>query len=231
MISEPSGSTKQPRVVLAERSLPQPIYAFAPNRDTLGGTAYLLVNPLGNVLVDCPAWDESTSAFLQNQGGVRWLVLTHRGALGKVREIQQAVGCEVIIQEQEAYLLPQVTVTTFQQDLELPTGDRIFWTPGHSPGSSCLYHPQGGGILFSGRHLLPDRSARPTPLRTAKTFHWPRQLRHVQGLLQQFSPETLAWICPGASTGFLRGATAIGNAYEGVADLDFEALRSMQPGL
>jgi glyoxylase-like metal-dependent hydrolase (beta-lactamase superfamily II) len=34
---------------------------------------------------------------------------------------------------------------------------QIFWTPGHSPGSSCLYYRKFGGVLFSGRHLVPNR--------------------------------------------------------------------------
>ncbi|MGI0492154.1 MBL fold metallo-hydrolase [Alkalinema pantanalense CENA528] len=223
--------SKAPRPVLPEQALPHPIYAFTPNRDTLGGTAYLIVHPAGNLLIDSPAWDEVTQSFLQSQGGVRWLFLTHRGAMGKVREIQEALHCDVIVQEQEAYLLPKVKVTPFQQTFEFPTGDRAIWTSGHSPGSACLYHPAGGGILFSGRHLLPDRHQKPAPLRTSKTFHWPRQLRNIQTLIKKFSPETLAWICPGASTGYLRGATAIGQAYSALTALDFSTLQQMPPGL
>lgn len=57
--------------------------------------------------------------FLQEQGGVKQLFLTHRGAIGQVKAIQQETGCEVVIQEQEAYLLPQMAVTTFQQEIRL----------------------------------------------------------------------------------------------------------------
>nr|WP_242042011.1 MBL fold metallo-hydrolase [Alkalinema sp. FACHB-956] len=229
--ANPPPPGKAPRPVLPDQALPYPIYAFAPNRDTLGGTAYLVVYPQGNLLIDSPAWDGATRDFLQAQGGVRWLFLTHRGAMGKVRELQEALHCEVIVQEQEAYLLPKVNVTAFQHTFELPSGDRAIWTSGHSPGSTCLYHPGGGGILFSGRHLLPDRQQKPVPLRTSKTFHWPRQLRNIQTLIEAFSPETLAWICPGASTGYLRGATAIGQAYSALTALDFSALQQMAPGL
>ena len=66
-----------------------PFLRFSPNRDTLGGTAYLIVETEGNLLIDCPAWDEANRSFLQTQG-VRSLVITHRGGMGKVREMQQA---------------------------------------------------------------------------------------------------------------------------------------------
>jgi glyoxylase-like metal-dependent hydrolase (beta-lactamase superfamily II) len=189
------------------------IFAFSPNRDTLGGTAYLICETV-NILVDCPAWDEANRDFLQTQGGVQWLFLTHRGAIGKAREIQQALGCAIVIQEQEAYLLPSLTVTTFQHELTLTAATRALWTPGHSPGSACLYHSSFGGILFSGRHLLPTPQGQLRPVQSSTTFHWRRQLQSVQQLHSTFTPETLHYICPGANIGFLRGKAVVETGYE-----------------
>ena len=198
----------------------------------MGGTAYLIREAAGNILVDCPVWEADYLKFLQEQGGVRWLFLTHRGGIGpQVKQMQQTLNCEVLIQEQEAYLLPGIAVTPFQQEIRLSSLTQIFWTPGHSPGSACLYHDRYGGVLFSGRHLLPNQQGDPLPLRIAKTFHWPRQLRSVQHLRDRFTAETLAYLCPGANTGFLRGERALGQAYEKLARLDLEALRQMKPGL
>jgi glyoxylase-like metal-dependent hydrolase (beta-lactamase superfamily II) len=224
---------KPPHLVFAPKALasgvdaksPQsapPIYRFSPNRDTLGGTAYLIGDPAGNVLIDCPAWHENHADFLGAQGGVRWLVLTHRGGMGRVREIQARFGCEVMVQEQEAYLLPDVPTQPFQQSCRLTPNSEVIWTPGHSPGSACVYH--SAGVLFTGRHLLPDQQAHPAPLHTAKTFHWPRQIRSIQMLIERFGPETLGWICPGASLGFLRGRSAIDDAYTKLTSLDLKQL-------
>ncbi len=201
------------------------IYAFSPNRDTLGGTAYLIVEKEGNILLDCPAVDEVTCEFLTSQGGVKTLFITHRGAIGKARELQNIFNCDVLIQEQEAYLLPKVKVTTFRTDITLNYG-RAIWTPGHSPGSSCLYYPSNGGILFTGRHLLPNQQGEPVPLRTSKTFQWHWQINSLQLLKESFTPETLSYICPGANIGFLRGKKAIANAYEQLAILDLETLKN-----
>lgn len=220
-----TGSGKVPRLVV------EGVFAFPPNRNTMGGTAYLVVEPEGTILVDCPAWDETNVSFLQEQGGVRWLLLTHRAAHAHVREWCQALQCEILIQEQEAYLLPGIPVTPFAKEFNLSSVSRVLWTPGYSPGSVCLYHARQGGMLFTGRHLLPNQAGDPVPLRVSKTFHWPRQLRSLGRLQQEFSPDTLHWIFPGANTGFLRGKRAIDQAYERLSRLDLDSLREMQPGL
>lgn len=236
---QPSQTAKPPRTVLSSKVSSQgnlqsdstlnSIFAFPPNRDTLGGTSYFIVRNEGNILIDCPALDQTYQDFLRSHGGVRWLFLTHRGAIGKTAEIQQAMGCEILIQEQEAYLLPGLTVTSFTQDFNFTSTAQVIWTPGHSPGSSCLYYSDFGGVLFSGRHLVPNQQGEPMPLRTAKTFHWPRQIQSLQSLLKRFIPATLQYICPGANTGFLRGERVIDNAYQRLASLDLPALLRIQP--
>ncbi|MBA4458045.1 MBL fold metallo-hydrolase, partial [Cylindrospermopsis raciborskii CS-506_B] len=94
------------------------ILAFPPNRETLGGTSYLIVRNGGNILIDCPAWEQiaANQTYLR---AVRWLFISHRGAIAKVAQIQQALDCEILIQEREAYLLPGLTLTTFSQELSL----------------------------------------------------------------------------------------------------------------
>ncbi|NET50235.1 MAG: MBL fold metallo-hydrolase, partial [Merismopedia sp. SIO2A8] len=198
----------------------------------MGGTAYLIVSADGNILVDCPLWNPTTQALLDEHSGLRWLVLTHRGGMGNtthIRQIQEQYQCDVLVQEQEAYLLPEVSVTTFQQDTWLSAQTRVLWTPGHSPGSSCLYHQTDGGILFTGRHLLPDQNGRLIPLRVPKTFHWFRQLRSVQRLLNEFTPDTLTIGCPGANTGFLRQQRVVRNVYSQLEQLDLADYRTLQP--
>jgi glyoxylase-like metal-dependent hydrolase (beta-lactamase superfamily II) len=228
-----SRPAKAPRLVLTEETCAQdrlvPIFAFPPNRDTLGGTSYLIVEKDGNVLIDCPAWDEQSRSFLDAQGGVKQLVITHRGGIGKVRDIQSAFHCDVIIQEQEAYLLPNLKVTPFQENLIISPHLEVIWTSGHSPGTACVYLNACGGVLFSGRHLVVDSQGNPVPLRTAKTFHWLRQIRNVQKLLDRFDRDTLNWICPGGNIGLLRGKSAIEHAYEKLAQLDLEHCVKQQP--
>lgn len=200
------------------------IFAFPPNRDTLGGTAYLILENNGNILIDSPAWNEHNFNFITEHGGLRSLFITHRTAIGRSKEFQLATGCEILIQEQEAYLLPQTEIKTFSTEYHINDQSLILWTCGHSPGSSCLYYNRFGGILFSGRNLLPNQSGDPTPLHTVKTFHWPRQIRSVKMLLERFSPDTLNYILPGANTGFLRGKKYIDLAYQKLLNLDLNSV-------
>jgi glyoxylase-like metal-dependent hydrolase (beta-lactamase superfamily II) len=197
-------ASKQPTEILPD------IFAFPPNRDTLGGTAYLVVTPTGNILIDSPAWNDVNRQFMVDRGGVKWLAITHRGNIGKTTAISSELDCQVIIQEQEAYLLPDLKVTTFHHKFDLNDSIHAIWTPGHSPGSSCLYYSGAGGVLFTGRHLLPNQLGAAVPLRTPKTFHWLRQLRSVDAIWQHFpSQQPLSHICPGANTGLLRGKGSI----------------------
>jgi glyoxylase-like metal-dependent hydrolase (beta-lactamase superfamily II) len=195
--SQPAG--KAPHSVLDN------VFAFAPNRDTLGGTAYFIVNNSGNIMIDAPAWSVANQEFIAAQGGVQWLLITHRGGLGQTAKIVKELACEVVIQEQEAYLLPDTPTTTYHQGWQLGEEIEVIWTPGHTPGSACVYYAAQGGMLFTGRHLLPDRSGIPKPLRTPKTFHWPRQVKNASLLAANFPPERLRYLLPGASTGLLRG--------------------------
>jgi glyoxylase-like metal-dependent hydrolase (beta-lactamase superfamily II) len=209
-LSHSSLSIKSPASSKLPTEILPGIFAFPPNRHTLGGTAYLIVTPRENILIDTPAWNDVERQFIIDRGGVKCLAITHRGGIGQSTAIATELGCEVMIQEQEAYLLPELKVTTFQHKFNLNDSIHAIWTPGHSPGSSCLYYTEAGGVLFTGRHLLPNQLGEAVPLRTAKTFHWQRQLRSVEAIWQQFpAQQPLSRICPGANTGLLRGKGSI----------------------
>jgi hypothetical protein len=112
--------SKLPRRVFDDSEMSHPlIFAFPPNRETLGGTAYLIVEKTGNLLVDCPAWNETNQTFIHEQGGVRTLLITHRGAIANVKIIQQTWDCDVVIQEQEAFLVPGVKTTPFHFEWQI----------------------------------------------------------------------------------------------------------------
>jgi glyoxylase-like metal-dependent hydrolase (beta-lactamase superfamily II) len=209
---EVTKTAKPPRLIL------EGLYAFPPSRETLGGTSYLIVENTGNILVDCPSLEDANQNFLL-ETGVRYLFLTHRGGHSQqIDRLQSLLDCEIILQEQEAYLLPERPITVFQQQINLSNSCYAFWTPGHSPGSACLYWNRHGGVLFTGRQLLPDSQGQPKPLQTPKTFHWPRQLRSLQSILDRFTPATLSYLCPGANTGFLRGKGILDNAYHQIRE-------------
>lgn len=209
-------NSKYPKLILDN------IFAFAPNKDTLGGTAYLLIHPLGNILIDCPPWQELNRQFCLAQGEVKHLFFTSRDGISKqVRQIHRDLNCNLIIQEQEGYLLPNLQPVTFEQEYQIYDDCHLLWTPGYSPASSCLYSSIHQGILFSGRHLLPISPSEIAPLRLKKTFHWDRQIKSLELLRDRFNSNNLQYILPGANTGYLRGQSYINQAYEKLANLNF----------
>ncbi|MEB3321224.1 MAG: MBL fold metallo-hydrolase [Synechococcaceae cyanobacterium] len=209
------------------------LWLFPPNRDTRGGSAWLLETSIGDLLVDCPAPGEAALAFLAERCRRRrgagldppgWIVLLGREGHGRCRQLQQALGWPVLVQEQEAYLLPGVGgLHTFAHDHRLAEGLRLLWTPGPSPGASVL-HGSGacvGGAdgLFCGRLLVPVGPARLAPLRTRRTFHWPRQLRSLERLRAWLPEGSPRWIASGAALGALRGAKVAADGARLLAEL------------
>ncbi|MCS7030035.1 MAG: hypothetical protein NZL92_00695 [Gloeomargarita sp. SKYG116] len=161
------------------------------------------LNLPGNVLVDCPAAEFQD--WCQAQGGIQYLLLTQRDGADRVERWQQRFQCPVYTQQYEAYLYPGVWVRPFAATAEVAPGLNLIWTPGYSPGSSCIYLERLGGVLFTGRHLLPDSQGELRLYRTRKTFHWPRQQRSLETLRNWLGARPVQYICPGAHTGFLRG--------------------------
>ncbi len=219
------------------------LWLFAPSRESQGGSAWLLEAAGADLLIDCPAFTRANLRFLadrprhrtgESQEARAWILLTGRDGHGRCRRLQQALGWPVLVQEQEAYLLPGVTpLHSFASEHRLGADVRMLWTPGPSPGA-CVVHvsPVGGAGqdgLFCGRLLVPVAPARVSPLRQRGTFHWGRQLRSVERLRQWLPAGSPDWIASGAGLGALRGPKLVEQGAAQLWGLDLEALALRQP--
>ena len=225
----PSAGGRPPRPV-QER-----LWLFAPNRDSQGGSSWWLEVPgaaSGGVLIDCPAFSEANLTFLRERGAGR-IVLCGREGHGRVRRFQEALGWPVLVQEQEAYLLPGVqAVERFGLELELGEGLRLRWTPGPTPGAAVLLAEARGGfasLLFCGRLLSPTAPGQAAPLRTRRSFHWRRWLRSLEQLRAWLPPDAPQWLASGAGLGALRGELLIPEARRVLDRLDLAALADQAP--
>ena len=206
------------------------LWLFAPSRDSQGGSSWLLeasaYGGSGDLLVDCPGFTEANLAMLRQRTelvGPSRLVLTSREGHGRCRRWQEALGWSVLVQEQEAYLLPGVQgCSTFGEQLTLAPGVQLLWTPGPTPGS-CVLLVRAGAVdgLFCGRLLLPTGPAALAPLRTARTFHWPRQLASLERLRSWLPAGSPDWIASGGGLGALRGDKLVHGGAELLAGLVF----------
>ena len=90
------------------------------------------------VLIDCPDVNEVNIERLKllSLGRIALIVLTNRESHGRVSELQDLLGWPVLVQEQEAYLLPELSqLETFSEEHLTESGLRLLWTPGPTPGS------------------------------------------------------------------------------------------------
>ena len=206
------------------------LWLFAPNRDTQGGSSWLLEGGAqGDLLIDCPAWTQANLDLLQARGRGGTIVLTSREGHGRCRRFQQALGWSVLVQEQEAYLLPGVQrLCIWQRDHQLTADVRLLWTPGCTPGACVLHHAgEGWDGLFCGRLLQPLAPGALAPLRQRRTFHWPRQLASLERLRQWLPTGSPAWIACGGGLGALRGEVLVGDGSGVLAGLDLEKMASV----
>ena len=183
------------------------LWLFPPNKDCQGGSSWWLEADPEPVLIDCPPLTQASITALQELAGSRSprILLTSREGHGRLRRVQERLGWPVLVQEQEAYLLPNVSpLDTFAADHATISGLQMLWTPGPTPGS-CVIYATSAELLFCGRLLTPLAPGRLGPLRHGRTFHWPRQLASLERLRAWLPPEARPALASGAGLGALRG--------------------------
>lgn len=170
----------------------------------------------GDLLIDCPPDTEASVHVLQERAkrSPGWIVLLGRDGHGHCRRVRDLLGWPVLVQEQEAHLLPGVEgLMSFGAEHRLLDGLQLLWTPGPSPGAAVL-HVRGGVAgsvdgLFCGRLLAPVAARQLAPLPTPRGFHWPRHRRSVTALVEWLPPGSPDWIASGAGLGALRGEALV----------------------
>ncbi len=202
------------------------LWLFPPNPDTWGGSSWLLETSAGDVLIDCPPDSPESLRFLAERARHTrgWIVLLGREGHGHCRRVQEPLGWPVLVQEQEAYLLPGVAeLVAFGTEHRLLEGLDLLWTPGPSPGAAVL-HARGGVAgpldgLFCGRLLVPMAPGQLAPLPSPRGFHLPRQQRSVVALCHWLPPGSPQWIATGAGLGALRGEVLVPDGARVLASL------------
>ena len=189
------------------QQLRQDLWLFPPNKDCQGGSSWWLEAEPEPVLIDCPPLTQASLTALQELAVSRAprILLTSREGHGRLRRVQERLGWPVLVQEQEAYLLPNISpLDTFAADHATISGLQMLWTPGPTPGS-CVIYATSAELLFCGRLLTPLAPGRLGPLRHGRTFHWPRQLASLERLRAWLPSEARPALASGAGLGALRG--------------------------
>ena len=184
------------------------LWLFPPNRDCRGGSSWWLDADPEPVLIDCPPLTDATLDALRAmaRGRCARILLTSREGHGRLRRLQGHLPWPVLVQEQEAYLLPGVQqLETFSEETSTVSGLRLLWTPGPTPGHAVVHAPGPVNVLFCGRLLVPVAKDQLAPIQHRRTFHWPRQQRSLQRLRLWLPSEARPALASGAALGALNG--------------------------
>lgn len=150
--------------------------------DTVGGNSFLVIRETGNLLVDSPRYSARLRGQLEDLGGVRQVLLTHRDDVGAAELYASEFGAEVLIHEGDRDAAPFATrVLTGRVPVEIVPGVVAVPTPGHTAGH--LMFLLDDGTLFTGDSLAWDPHASDLWAEESVCWHsWPDQLASLERL-------------------------------------------------
>jgi glyoxylase-like metal-dependent hydrolase (beta-lactamase superfamily II)/ferredoxin len=158
---------------------------------SFGAWSYFVERQDGNVLVDSPRAAAPLLARLDERGGVRFLVLSHRDDVADHEALRRRFGCDRVMHRADGLrglerYVDGVEPTPLASDLLLIP------TPGHTPGSLCLLYRKT--FLFTGDHLWWNAErGMLSASRSLNWYSWDEQLRSIERLLDF----EFRWVLPG----------------------------------
>ncbi len=178
------------------------MWAFFSSKNASEVTSWWVDSEPEPVLIDCPVVDSSFISKLNELTGKRSpkIILTSRESHSNFKKLREFYDWNVLVQEQEAYLLPGVErLETFSEEYLTDSGLKVLWTPGVTPGSCVVYAPSPWNVLFCGRLLIPVASNRLAAFRTKNTFHWSMQQNSLKKMRDWIPSDAF----PGVASGVL----------------------------
>jgi glyoxylase-like metal-dependent hydrolase (beta-lactamase superfamily II) len=159
-----------------------------------GAASYLIVRPLGNVLIDSPRFAGPLVRRLEELGGVATMFLTHRDDVADHARFAAHFGCRRILHEDDVGRGTRAVELQIAGEAPVHLDDEVTLipVPGHTRGSMCLLYRDK--FLFSGDHVAWDpEDERLVAWRDVCWYDWDA-LRRSMARLAAFRFE---WILPG----------------------------------
>jgi glyoxylase-like metal-dependent hydrolase (beta-lactamase superfamily II) len=120
------------------------------SEDSFGASAWLIVRPAGNVLIDSPRFTEALARPIADLGGIHHVALTHRDDVADARRWASRFGARSWIHADDRRAAPWTT-DTLTGEQALQPGLLAIPVPGHTKGSVAFL--LDGRWLFSGDSL------------------------------------------------------------------------------
>ncbi len=165
------------------------------HRSSFGAHSYFIRSPDGNWLVDSPRFVSRLVRKFEEQGGLRYIFLSHRDDVGDAAKFARHFGAERIIHRLDSDAQPDAErILESEGDQVERIGEaEIYFTPGHTRGHHVLLWRKR--YLFTGDHFawLPARD-RFGSFRDACWFDWETQIESVRRM-RDF--QEVEWVFPG----------------------------------
>jgi glyoxylase-like metal-dependent hydrolase (beta-lactamase superfamily II)/ferredoxin len=161
---------------------------------SFGASAWFVVRPAGNLLIDSPRFTEALAAPFAEHGGIDHVLLTHQDDVADAQRWAERFAARVWIHEDDARAAPFSTdrlrgldATAVQDDvLAIPV-------PGHTAGSVMFLID--GTFLFTGDSLAWSHERGDlTAFRDACWFSWSAQTGSLERLA---AGHRFSWVLPG----------------------------------
>jgi glyoxylase-like metal-dependent hydrolase (beta-lactamase superfamily II)/ferredoxin len=161
--------------------------------DSFGASAWLVVRPDGNVMIDAPRYTEALVEPIAATGGIDHVALTHRDDVADASRWAERFGARVWIHDDDRAAAPFATdLLLAHQEREIAPGFVAIPTPGHTKGSTCFLLDDR--YLFTGDSLAWNhRRADLVAFRSACWWSWPVQADSLERLARH----RFAWVLPG----------------------------------
>lgn len=148
------------------------------SEDSFGASAWLLVRPEGNVLIDSPRWNQALIGPIEALGDIAHVALTHRDDVADARRYADRFGARSWIHRDDRRAAPWSTDVIGDEEVELQPGLRAIPVPGHTKGSVVFLTDDGW--LFTGDSLAWSHERDDlTAFRGACWYSWPEQTRSL----------------------------------------------------
>ena len=166
------------------------------SESSFGGWSYLITRPAnegGNVLIDSPRFATQLVKKIENLGGVRTMLLTHKDDVADHKRFYEKFQCRRYMHAADgAQRLGIEIVLKGESEISIDDSLIAIPTPGHTRGHVVFLYRNK--FLFSGDHLAwsgPRKTL--TAFRSVAWYSWPEQIRSMQKLLKY----DFEWVLPG----------------------------------
>jgi len=157
-----------------------------------GASSYFIRHPDGNWLVDSPKYLPFLVERFQQEGGIRYIFLSHSDDVGEAHRYAEHFGAKRVFHREELWAQPDAEVVIEGTEPQMIHPD--FWvipTPGHTRGHCVLLY--GNRFLFSGDHLWWDPQHQRLDMPTHYFWNQREQVKSSMRLMDY----TFEWVLPG----------------------------------